>query len=181
MAGEKNGNGDGKGGGSAILVGALALLTLGAGGAVYYYHDQASKAEERLQRGKDEYRKMVDRMKKPVEEYLRTKKGRPNAQDNQEDMMVFLDRKARQAQIPPQSFQPSKNTPQAVGTWKEESFTITLRGGGKESPIRRGPVVDFLRLVEMERRSAKTKNLQLQFAGDDFASATITISQFQPK
>jgi len=32
-----------------------------------------------------------------------------------------------------------------------------------------------------ERRSTKTKSIQVTYAGEDFKQATITFSQFQPK
>ena len=44
-----------------------------------------------------------------------------------------------------------------------------------------GGTIDFLRKVEAERKNTKVKTLQLVYAGDDFKTATITISQFTPK
>jgi hypothetical protein len=41
--------------------------------------------------------------------------------------------------------------------------------------------VDFLGKVESQRRSAKTKSIQITFAGDDLKQAIIGFSQFQPK
>ena len=102
-------DGDRKDGSSTLAVILSTLLALAAAGVVYYYHDQAARAEETLAEAKDNYRKMADRMKKPVEEYLRTKKSRPAEAANNVDMMPFLDRKAREAQIPPGLFNLAKN------------------------------------------------------------------------
>ena len=174
-------NGDRKDGSSTLVVALSALLALAAAGVVYYYHDQAAKAEDTLTEAKDNYRKMADRMKKPVEEYLRQKKTRPAAAANNEDMMPFLDRKAREAQIPPGLFNLAKNSNATIGAWIETSYTVTLQSPGKDNPVKKIPVVDFLRRVEQENRSTKTKSLQLSYAGDDFKSVVITLSQFQPK
>jgi hypothetical protein len=167
--------------GSTFVIAISLLLALGAGGVVYYFHDAAAKAEETLDTAKTDYRKMADRMRKPIEEYLRTKKTRPDPKESGEDMMTFLDRKARESQIPPGSFIPTKNANSTVGSWNESSYTVTLQGGAKDNPVKKIPVVDFLRRVESERRSVKTKSLQLSYAGDDFKSVVITFSQFQPK
>ena len=168
-------------GSSTAMVAVAALLALGAAGVVWYVHEQAGDAEARLLRTKDEYRKMVERMKKPVEDYYRQKKGKPEAaQVANVDLMTFLDKKARESQIPPGLFNVAKNADGNVGPWKESSFTVTL-SATKELPMKRNPVVDFLRRVEAENRSTKAKNLQMVFSGDDFKSATITFSQFQQK
>jgi len=172
---------EGNAGSSTVVIAISALLALGAAGVVYYFHDAAAKAEETLETAKGEYRKMADRMKKPVEEYLRSRKNRPDTKESSEDMMTFLDRKARESQIPPGIFNIAKNANAAIGAWNETSYTVTLQSGAKESPVKKIPVVDFLRRVETERRSAKTKSLQLAYAGDDFKSVVITFSQFQPK
>lgn len=172
---------DRKEGSSTAVVVISILLALGAAGVVYYFQDASAKAEEALASAKDNYRRMADRMKKPVEEYLRGKKNRPAAAANNGDMMSFLDRKAREAQIPPGLFNLAKNSNATIGNWIETSYTVTLQSPGKDNPVKRIPVVDFLKRVEQEDRSTKTKSLQLNYAGDDLRSAVITLSQFQPK
>ncbi len=167
-------------GGSTVLIAISALVALGAAYGVYYCYDQARKSEDLLIRSKSEYKKMGE-MKRPVEEYLRQRKGRaPVAGDNTEDMMVFLDKKSRESQIPPGSITLSKNNSSNVGTWVETSYTATL-SGTKDAGIRKQPLVEFLRRVEAERRSTKVKSLQLAFSGDEFKSSTITFSEFTPK
>ena len=170
-----------KEGSSTVVVVISALLALGAAGVVYYFQDAASRAEERLTTAKEEYRKMADRMKKPVEEFKRAQKNRSTAPESTEELMPFLDRKAREAQIPPGLFNLAKNSNATIGNWIETSYTVTLQSPGKDNPVKRIPVVDFLKRVESERRSVKTKSLQLNYAGDDLKSVVITFSQFQPK
>ena len=165
---------------STMVIALSALLALGAAGGVYYFYDQSRKAEDLLNRSKDEYKKMAER-KKPVEEFIRQKKGKnASTPDNNEDMMVFLDKKSREAQIPPGTVTFAKNPPQTLGSWLETTFTATPQGG-KDAPIKKLPIVDFLRRVEFERRSTKVKSLQLVFTGDDFKSVSVTFSQFTPK
>ena len=119
--------------------------------------------------------------KKPVEEFLRQRKGRSASTVlNNEDMLVFLDKKARESQIPPGGITFAKSPPNQLTAWTEVPFTATLQGG-KDAGIKRHPIVDFLRKVETERRSAKVKSLQLLFSGDEFKSASITFSEFTPK
>jgi|SRR5579862_2425777 len=170
-----------KEGSSATILALAGLIGVGALGLVYYFHDQATKAEALLLRTKDEYRQMQERMKKPVEEYIRVTKGRVAPKEDTGDMLTFLDRKAREAQIPPGVFTIARNASAVVGNWQESSYTVTLQSDKKDSLVKRNPVVDFLGKVERERRSAKTKSLQLTFAGDDLKSAVIGFSQFQPK
>lgn len=167
-------------GGSGVMIGISILLVLAASGAVYYFHGEAAKARERLIRSKGDYKIMVDR-RRLVEEYLRQKKGRATAPvENTEDLMTFLDKKARESQIPAGIFNPSKNADATLTNWKEISYSITLQSP-KDSLIKKIALVDFLRKVETERHTTKIKNLQLSYNGDDFKTASITISQFQPK
>ncbi len=172
-----------KEGSSTTVIAAAGLLALLAAGAVWYYRDLAQKSEQNLARVKDEYRQMSERMKKPVEQYLVQRKGRPRStkEDEGGDLLTFLDRKAREAQIPPGVFTIAKNANAVVGPWQESSYTVTLQSDKKESPVKRNPVVDFLGRVERERRSTKSKSIQLTFAGDDLKSAIISFSQFQAK
>jgi hypothetical protein len=172
---------DARKGSSGVMIGVSVLLALAAGGAVYYFYGEAAKARERLIRSKEEYRTMVDR-KHPVEEFLRQKKGRATAPvENTEDLMTFLDKKARESQIPSGIFNPSKNSDSTLTNWKEVSYTIMLQSPAKDSFLKKSALVDFLRKVETERRTTKVKSLQLSYSGYDFKSASITISQFQPK
>jgi hypothetical protein len=167
-----------KEGSSTMVIALSALLALGAAGGVYYFYDEAEKSEKNLIRAKDEYKKMAER-KKPVEEYLRQSKGRKATMvDSNEDMLVFLDKKERETQMPLIPF--AKGPPNQLSSWTEIPFTATFQGT-KDAGIKKIPVVDFLRKVEAERRSTKVKALQLQFSGDEFKSATITLSQFAPK
>ena len=94
--------------------------------------------------------------------------------------MTFLDKKARESQIPSGSFNVTKNADMNLTTWKESSYTVLFQGG-KDTPVKKLPIVEFLRRVEAERRSVKVKSLQLAMSGDDFKSASITFSQFLPK
>jgi hypothetical protein len=172
--------GKAKGGSSTSVMALAGLIGLGALGLVYYFHAQADKAEKLLIQTKDDYRQMQERMKKPVEDFVRVK-GRIPPKEDTGDMLTFLDRKAREAQIPTGVFTIARNASAVVGNWQESSYTVTLQGDKKDNAVKRNPVVDFLGKVERERRSAKTKSLQLTFAGDDLKSAVIGFSQFLPK
>ena len=162
--------------GSTMVIALSALLALAAAGGVYYCYDESVKAESLLERSKEEYRKMAG-WKKPVEDFLRKNKGKA-APESTEDMMVFLDRKAREAQIGSGAITFSKTPPTNLTSWTETVYTATLMG---KDPVKKNPIIDFLRKVESERRTTKVKTLQLVYAGDDFKSATITFSQFTPK
>jgi hypothetical protein len=166
-----------KDGGSTTVIALSALLALAAAGGGYYCYDEAGKAESLLERSKEEYRKMAG-WRKPVEEFLRKNKGKTAAPDSGEDMMVFLDRKARESQIASGAITFSKTPPTNLTSWTETVYTATLSG---KEPVKKNPIVDFLRKVESERRTTKVKTLQLVYSGDDFKSATITFSQFTPK
>jgi hypothetical protein len=166
-------------GGSTTVIALSALLALGAAGGVWYCYDEASRAEEKLARSKEEYKKMAS-WKRPVEDYLRANKGRTAAPQDESDLMIFLDKKARESQIPPGMFNLARNADTNLTSWKESSYTVTLQSS-KDLAVKKSPVVDFLRKVEAERRSTKVKALQLAMNGDEFKSATITFSQFLPK
>jgi hypothetical protein len=159
------------------VAGAIALA---AGGAAIHFHLQASKAADELRRAKEDYASMT-KWRRPVEEMLKAKKTRTGMQESSEDLLTFLDRKARQAQIPQGLFTIAKNPELSTGSWKEASYTVTLRPASKEAPVSRDAVIDLLRLVETERRSVKSKNLQVTFAGPNLSSATLTFAQFSPK
>ncbi|RPH42559.1 MAG: hypothetical protein EHM91_09300 [Planctomycetota bacterium] len=166
--------------GSMVVIALSALLALGAAGGVWYCYGETAKAEALLVRSKGEYKKMAEQ-KRAVEEYKRVNKGKKEATvETNEDMMVFLDKKSREAQIPPTSITFSKNAPSQLATWVETSYTATLQGN-KDAPVKKNPIVDFLRRVEAERRATRVRSLQLVFNGDDLKSAMITFSQFTPK
>lgn len=168
-------------GSSTTMIAAAALIAAAAAGVVYWTYDQSLRAEKALLQAKDEYRQMSERMKKPVEDYLRSQKGRkPEKEENTGDLLTFLDRKAREAGIPPGSLVIARNQSSTVGTWLESSYTATLQGA-KDAPVKKSAVVDFLGRVERERRSTKSKSIQITYAGEDFKQAVITFSQFQPK
>lgn len=165
---------------SSFVIVLSIVLALGAAGGVYYCYAEAAKAESMLGRAKDEYKRMADQ-KRPVEEYLRKGKGKPQiAAESNEDMLVFLDKKARESQIPPGSVTFSRNPPAPLAAWIETTFTATFQSQ-KDAPVKKNPIVDFVRRVETERRSTKVRALQLNFDGEDLRNATITFSQFTPK
>jgi len=166
--------------GSMMVIALSALLALGAAGGVWYCYGETAKAESMLLRSKGEYKRMAEQ-KRAVETYLRDNKGKKQASsETNEDMMVFLDKKSREAQIPPTSITFAKNAPGQLASWIENSYTATLQGN-KDAPVKKNPIVDFLRRVESERRATKVRSLQLVFSGDDLKSAVITFSQFTPK
>jgi hypothetical protein len=168
-------------GSSTTVIAIAALLAAGAAGGVYWFHDQAQKAEQNLVRSKDDYRQMSQVMKKPVEEYLRRIKLQPGiVKDDGGDLLTFLDRKARETGVPPGSLVISKNANATVGNWVESSYTATLQGT-KDAPVKKNPVVDFIGLDERQRPSTKTKSIQVTYAGEDFRQAVITFAHFQPK
>lgn len=170
-------------GGSSVAFIVAATLALGALGLVYYYHGQAAAAEKALLQSEDDYREMQQRMKKPVEDFVRRTKGQPATPKEEPtgDLLTFLDRKAREAQIPAGSFTITRNATSTTGAWQESSYTVSFQTEKKESLIKRNPVVDFLGKVERESPSTKSKSIQLTFSGDDLKSATIGFSQFKPK
>jgi hypothetical protein len=169
-----------KEGSSSMVIAFSALLALAAAGGVYYFYDEAAKAEGLLTRARDEYKKMAER-KRPVEEFLRQGKTRTaSTASNNEDMLVFLDKKSREAGIPAGTVPFAKNPPNQLTAWTETTYSATLQGA-KDAGVKRLPIVDFLRKVETERRSTKVKSLQFVFSGDEFKSAAITFSEFTPK
>ena len=169
-------SGEGK---SNVVVGLSILLISGLGGLVWYLREESERAGRELERAKQDYRDMV-RMKKPIEEYLKNRSRKTTDPGSRpgEDLVTFLSRKATQAQIPANLFSIAKNPDLTSGGWKESSYTVTLRGT-KENPVARGPLVDFIRLVEQERPSLKVKNLNLNFAGDPLQNAALTFSSFE--
>src|SRR5262245_58794445 len=103
--------------GSMMVIAHSALLALGAAGGVWYCYGRTAKAEALLVRSKSEYKRMAEQ-KRAVEEFLRANKGKKLAStETNEDMMVFLDKKSRESQIPPTSITFSKNAPSQLATW----------------------------------------------------------------
>ena len=153
-----------------------ALIALGLGGGAVWLNGEASKERERLDRYKKDYREMADRMRRPVEQHLKAAKG-GGATAAGEDLLTFLSRKASGAKIPPGLFSIQRNETK-VGPWREQTFTVNLRGS-KETPLQRAPVADFLRLVETERPAVRTRTLNLVFAGNDLATAVLTFAFFE--
>lgn len=156
------------------------LLCAVAGGAALWGRHEADRSAEGLRQAKDDYASMA-KWKRPVEEMLRSKTTLKGMQETTEDLLTFIDRQARQAQIPAGMFTIAKNQDQTTGSWKESSYTVTLRPLSKEAPVSRDGLVDLLRLVETGRRSVKTKNLQITYAGQNLSSATLTFAQYAPK
>jgi hypothetical protein len=169
--------GGGGGGGNAAFV-LFALLALGLAGASVWLRGQATKEAEKLDRVKREYREMADRLRRPVEQYLKSRRAGGEARASAEDAGLFLSRKAAQAEIPAGLFALQKNQDFKTGSWKEQTYTVNLRGT-KDAPLARGPIVNFLRLVETERPAIRTKGLNLAFAGDPLSSATLTFAFFE--
>jgi hypothetical protein len=166
--------------GSSLVIILSLLLALGAAGGVYYCYDEAAKAEELLGRAKGEYKKMAEQ-KRQVEEYLRQRKGKTTATvENNEDMMTFLEKKARDSQIPQGGVVFAQGAANQLAAWTETTYTATF-AAQKDAPVKKNPIVDFLRRIETERRSTKVRALQLVFDGDDLKSAQVTLSQFTPK
>lgn len=152
------------------------LIALGLAGAGVWLHGEAGKEREKLDRYKKDYREMADRMRRPIEAHLKAAKG-GGAKSAGEDLLTFLSRKANGAQIPPSLFAIQRNESK-VGPWREQTFTVNLRGS-KETPLQRAPVADFLRLVETERPAVRVRTLNLMFAGNDLATAVLTFAFFE--
>src|SRR4029077_4671787 len=93
-----------KEGSSTTVIVLAGVIGLGALGMVFYFQDQAVKAEKLLLQTKGEYKEMQERMKKPVEDFVRVKGKAPPKEEAAGDMLTFLDRKAREAQLPPGVF-----------------------------------------------------------------------------
>lgn len=168
-----------KPGASRVL---LIVLVVGAAGLVglsLYLNVQADRSLEDLQTAIDEYGQMAN-MKRVIESLKERGAGLPSGDKPQGNPLQFLSQKARQAQIPPQMLNVARNPSATTGEWEELPYTINLRAK-KEEPIGRAPVVDFLRLVEEQRPSIKSKNLNLTFSGDAFSAVTITFSSFKRK
>ncbi len=178
MAGETNGSGKG-GGGGRVLAAILILLAAGLGGLVFYLHRVSRNELTRLKNAIEDYGEMVN-MKRTIKAFQEKGRLNPAVMDAGGDPLAFLSTKARQAQIPANLFNITRNSDVAAGAWKETPYTVNLRGT-KENSIARDAVVDFLRLSEEERPSIKCKNLTLAFQGQDLGNVALTLSSFQAK
>jgi hypothetical protein len=166
----------GDSGGPPVAFLVTGVLALGLAGLVYSLYSDAEHALRDLERSKGDYREMV-KMEGPIVDWIRRRSKLPSAKDSSEDILQFLDKKRAQAQIPQSLFNTQRNAENKFGGWKENSYTITLRGT-KESPVQRPWVVDFLGQVETDRPAVKSKSLALAFAGDNFSSVSVTFSTF---
>lgn len=165
------------GGGTRILLWVLGALGLALGGLGYALHVRAAGAFADLRTAIDRHGEMQD-LKRTIESFQRRRL--PVPKDAGGDPLAFLSTKARQAQIPTNLFNVARNANVSTGGWDETPFVITLRAA-KETPLTRDCIVDFLRLVEDERPTLRSKNLNLSFAENDLSSATLTLSSFQRK
>jgi hypothetical protein len=163
-------------GGAGALVAISAVLGAGLIALAVWLHSETTRAEERLDRSKREYREMVDRMKPALTAYL--KSGASSKAVSQEDLLTYLSRKATSAKIPAEIFRIQRNQEVKQGGWREQSYTVNLQGA-KDAPVSREAVAAFARLVETERPSVRVKNLSLAFAGEDLGSASLTFSAFE--
>jgi len=166
----------GDSGGSPVAFIVTGVLALGLLGLVYFLYQDADQALRTLARSKGEYHEMV-KMESPIVEWIRRRSKLPSAKDSSEDILQYLDKKRAQAQIPQNLFNTQRNAESKFAGWKENSYTITLRGT-KESPVQRPWVVDFLGQVETDRPAVKSKSLALAFVGNDFTSVSVTFSTF---
>lgn len=164
-----------KGGTSAVALAIAGAVALALAGGVLWLRQDEERARAEFRRALDEYREMVG-MKRALEEAKR--RGPRPAASAGEDLLQFLDKKRAQAGIPQGSFTVEGKQDLSPRGWKETAYRVAIRGQ-KDAPVPRGPVVEFLRLLEEERPSVKTKGLTLVFAGDAFSSVTVTLSSFQ--
>lgn len=165
-------------GGAGALIAITALLGAGLVGVIVWLHGEAGREEETLDGAKRKYREMVDRMKPAVAAYLKKQGGAKPTPGGNEDLLIFLSRKATEASIPSAIFRVQRNQELKMGGWREQSYTINLQGA-KDAPVSRDAVVNFVRLVETQRPSVRVKNLSLVFGGADLASAGVTFASFE--
>jgi hypothetical protein len=164
------------GGGKVVLWGSL-LAAAGLVALIVVFDRGADEARGELELAKENYKRMVA-MKRQLEEYKKKNPGRSPSDRGLEDLLQFFSAKARQAGIPQGLFNVTPNPVVTYTGWKETAYTINLRAPSKENSVSRASIVDFLKLVEDERPSVRSKNLALQFAGQDFQSAVVTFSYF---
>jgi hypothetical protein len=155
----------------ALLSGASAM---GLAALVVLWHGDAARAREDLERSKDEFRALAKMKSRAAE--LTAKNPKPIA-SNVEDLLSYLSAKSRQAGVPQGVMNITKNPDVTAGGWKEVSYTVTLRAA-KDAPLSRSAFADFVRFVEDERPSVRSKSLALGLAGDGLSAATVTFSSF---
>lgn len=164
-----------KGGTSTAALVAAGAVALVLGGGVLWLRRDAERARAEFERALAQYREMTT-MKRAIEEAKR--RGPRPAASGGEDLLQFMDKKRAQAGIPQGAFTVEGKQDLSPRGWKETAYRVAVRGQ-KDAPVARAPVVEFLRLLEEERTSVKTKSLTLVFAGDAFSSVTVTLSSFQ--
>lgn len=154
----------------------LLCVTIAAGSSFLYKESERARTE--LEDAKKDYEEMK-RLKKVIAEAKLRNRRLPASNGTGGDPIAYLGRKATQAGIPQNLFQPTLNNRVKLGAWTETMYTVTLRGT-KDALLSRTSVVDFIIGVETERPSIKSKNLNLTFAGSgDFSAVTLTFAQYQ--
>ncbi|MFN3486870.1 MAG: hypothetical protein ACK44W_15500 [Planctomycetota bacterium] len=164
-----------KGGTSAATLAAAGAVVLFLAGGVLWIRREADRARAEFERALAEYREMAT-MKRALEEAKR--RGPRPPSPGTEDLLQFLDKKRAQAGIPQGSFTIEGKQDLSPRGWRETAYRVAIRGQ-KDAPVPRAPVVEFLRLLEEERPTVKTKGLTLVFSGEAFSSVTLTLSSFQ--
>lgn len=154
------------------------VLAAGLVAVVLVLRSEAARAEKELAGAIRDYRDM-ERLKREIEEQKKKHpKGPTPGPETGGDMLSFLSSKARQANLPPGVMNIAPNPPTTSGGWKETSHSVTLRAPPNET-IPRAAIVDFITRVEDERPSIRSRDLSLDFSGDNFRGVTVKFSQFQ--
>lgn len=164
-------------GGSGTLFAVLIIVALGAGGGAFTLHLDASAALKEVEDAKDRYEQMRI-MKQTIVDFKNQGITIGGGSKETGDPLSFISEKARQAQLPPALLRISPDREIRSDAWIEKPFTVTLRPP-KDNPIGNGPVVNFLRYVEDQRPSIKSKELNLSFKDNGFTSVRITLSSFE--
>jgi hypothetical protein len=155
----------------------LLSITIAAGASFLY--KESERARTALEDAKKDYEEMK-RLKSIIALGKIRNRRMPPVKDPGGDPIAYLGRKATQAGIPQNLFQPTRNNPVKLGPWTETMYTVTLRGT-KDAPVSRTSVADFIVAVETERPSIKSKNLSLTYApgSGDLGAVTLTFAQYQ--
>lgn len=164
-----------KSGTSSAALGVAGAVVLFLAGGVLWVRREAERTRAEFDRALAEYREMAT-MKRAIEEAKR--RGPRPPSPGIEDLLQFLDKKRAQAGIPQGSFTVEGKQDLSPRGWKETAYRVAIRGQ-KDAPVPRAPVVEFLRLLEEERPTVRTKGLTLVFSGDAFSSVSVTLSSFQ--
>jgi len=151
----------------AILVALIFYLDLRVADQQDRY-DQATKDYKTVTRLRIQYRELeVRKSKMPVDSGQGT-----------QSWPVYLSQKATEAGLPPPAIVPEAP---GRGPLKENAYTVSL-DGGTQSVVNRSKFVKFLDLVESQRPSFKSKNINFKFSptqNDDLQRATATFSHFE--